>query len=272
MPHSSRPSPAPSRGDSMAVELPARRLRELTASASANPRLHHRPLLSNARRIFRLAASSQSAASRSRPARSHSSDQHPGLGLRLVPQVHRRRPADLRRLLAVEVLDRSATTSSRACGSCVKPASRDWRASTPSAVARGHDVLAWDAVRHVVIIPNYKESTQKLRSTLQTPGRGQGRRGTASSPSSRWRTPSPAPSSAASSLRGEFEALLLRCPGHLPPSGLPGEVRGKSSNEAWAARRCSRRAGRPPRPQPRPPDGDELRRRHAVPASSTSRP
>ena len=46
---------------------------------------------------------------------------------------------------------------------------RDWRHEYEQTVMRGlpfNNAVAWDDVRHVVIIPNYKESESKLRQTL----------------------------------------------------------------------------------------------------------
>src|SRR5215213_5417229 len=45
----------------------------------------------------------------------------------------------------------------------------DWRHEYEQAMMRGlpfNNTVAWDDVRHVVIIPNYKESEAKLRQTL----------------------------------------------------------------------------------------------------------
>jgi hypothetical protein len=110
----------------------------------------------------------------------------------------------------------------------------DWReryrlVATPSAA------IAWESVRHVVIIPNYNESTDKLRDTL----RAMAQAGSAKQsviPVLAMEAAEPDASEKAAALCSEFEgsfySLLVTC----HPQGLPGEVRGKSSNESWAAR------------------------------------
>ncbi len=113
----------------------------------------------------------------------------------------------------------------------------DWRARYDALQGASTDCLPWKAVRHIVIIPNYTESADKLRGCLD--------------------------SLAASEVAGQIiavlameeregaearrRALLLQCEykGRIGgifatyhPWGVPGEVAGKSSNENWAARRA----------------------------------
>ncbi len=114
----------------------------------------------------------------------------------------------------------------------------DWRQRYEEEAARGQAFLAWGDVQHVVIIPNYQESLDKMRPTLdslaaqQEPQRliivlameeaEQGAR------------------DKAAALCHEYAARFGHVLATFHPADLPGEVRGKSSNEAWAAREARR--------------------------------
>jgi hypothetical protein len=101
----------------------------------------------------------------------------------------------------------------------------------------GADVVPWQFVKHVVIIPNYKETPEKLRSTLRTLAKARGAR------ESIIPVLAMEEAESGSDLKGQelanefadqFWDLLITS----HPYGIPGEVRGKSSNEDWAARRA----------------------------------
>jgi Glycosyl transferase family group 2 len=116
----------------------------------------------------------------------------------------------------------------------------DWRQRYNEAAARGEAYLRWEDVRHIVIIPSYKETAEKLTTTLET--------------------------IANQSLGGQQLAVVLALEGaeegavdkalvlqerfagrfmvFLPtfhPPDIEGEIRGKSSNENWAARIAKRK-------------------------------
>jgi hypothetical protein len=113
---------------------------------------------------------------------------------------------------------------------------RDWRAEYRSARKSGKQVLPWKAIRHVVIIPNYKESESKLRATLTTLARCRGARFNVI-PVLAMEGAEPGADAKGQALAAEFDGLFAGLLVTLHPANLPGEVRGKSANEAWAARR-----------------------------------
>jgi hypothetical protein len=113
----------------------------------------------------------------------------------------------------------------------------DWRAVHAAAGAHGPQPLPWNAVRHVVIVPNYGESTAKLRTTLQTLAASPDA-ATAIIPVLAMEAAEDGSEQKGRELADEFAGRFLDVLVTLHPRGLPGEVRGKSSNEAWAARRA----------------------------------
>jgi hypothetical protein len=131
----------------------------------------------------------------------------------------------------------------------MKAASRvDWRrryegealsvAADGSLRPRG-DALAWDEIHHLIIIPTYKESVDKLRATLGKLAESDvahekllvviAMEGADTGAPERFEI-----------LRGEFGHSFLGMIGTTHPSDIAGEVRGKSSNEAWAAKKAKR--------------------------------
>jgi hypothetical protein len=106
-------------------------------------------------------------------------------------------------------------------------------------IERPNDVLPWEGIRHVVVIPTYKESPEKLRETLDVLAAAAGA----------WESIIPvlaleaAEAGAAEkgeALRAEYADSFLEMLVTVHPAGLPDETRGKSSNEAWAAREAYR--------------------------------
>jgi hypothetical protein len=113
----------------------------------------------------------------------------------------------------------------------------DWRLAYRRAAIESSDVLPWEAIRHVVIIPNYKENEPKLRATLTALANANGAR-EGIIPVMAMEAAEPGAADKGARLAEEFAPLFYDFMVTLHPFGLPGEVRGKSSNEAWAAR-CS---------------------------------
>ena len=113
----------------------------------------------------------------------------------------------------------------------------DWRARYEAARQSDPETLDWDAILNVVIIPNFGESAAKLRVTLET---------LATSPiAASAIIPVLAMEAAEKGSEAKGHALAAEFAGRfhdvlvtLHPADLPGELRGKSSNEAWAARRA----------------------------------
>jgi hypothetical protein len=116
----------------------------------------------------------------------------------------------------------------------------DWKAKYDAEHAGNPDALPWDAVKHLVIVPNYTEAPSILRRTLEN---------LASQYEAKARmTVVLAMEAAEQGAAAKAEALIAEF-GHrfehimytIHPRGLPGEMIGKSSNQAWAARQAKRR-------------------------------
>jgi len=116
--------------------------------------------------------------------------------------------------------------------------STDWRLEYTRALTNYRlGILAWEDVRHVVIIPNYKESEEKLRQTLQAMAAADGARESII-PVLAMEELEPEAEAKAIVLAEEFADRFFHLLVTFHPGNLPGEVRGKSSNQAWAARRA----------------------------------
>lgn len=109
----------------------------------------------------------------------------------------------------------------------------DWRAEYTR--RRTPNSLAWEAVHHVALIPNYREHIDKLRATLE--------RLAAFADAPRALTVVLAMEADEPGARAKFEQLRREFAGRFArmiysshPAGRPGEIPGKASNEAWAAR------------------------------------
>lgn len=110
---------------------------------------------------------------------------------------------------------------------------RDWRAHY--AERAGPAALPWDDVRHVVIIPNYKEPLATLCATLDNLA--------AQQQAARAITIVMAMEAAetgcvakAEQLKADYARRFAGFHFTVHPRGLPGEMQCKSANEAWAAR------------------------------------
>ena len=115
---------------------------------------------------------------------------------------------------------------------------RRWRDEYEAARAADPlGVLDWGDVRHVVIIPNYKESEQKLRETLTALAEADGARESVI-PVLAMEDLEADAAEKARVLAEEFVDRFYHLMVTFHPGNLPGEVRGKSSNQAWAARRA----------------------------------
>lgn len=105
---------------------------------------------------------------------------------------------------------------------------------------RRMDSLAWRDVIHVMLIPNYKEDYDVLRDTL---------RRIAESPLAKRQVcvvlameeREQHAQTKAESLMMEFEPYFLHIFATYHPKDIPGELAGKSSNEAWAGREAYKR-------------------------------
>lgn len=115
----------------------------------------------------------------------------------------------------------------------------DWRSRYEAECSRVPDALAWEDVRHVVIIPNYKESVNKLQLTLRALAAQEEAQEKLFIVLAMEGTEARAIEKAAL-LKREFQSCFAGILVTFHPPNIPGEVRGKSSNEAWAARQAKR--------------------------------
>ena len=113
----------------------------------------------------------------------------------------------------------------------------DWRAQYETHRASGQPCLSWDRLRHIVIIPNYTESAQKLRLSLDSLANSEEPDKIVAVLAMEEREGEDGHEKAAVLIR-EYAGRLGRIMATFHPWGLPGEVVGKSSNENWAARRA----------------------------------
>ncbi len=110
----------------------------------------------------------------------------------------------------------------------------DWRARYAAHVARTGQPDRWEWPRHLVIIPNYRESEAGLARTIDSLAAQSVARQLVVVLAMEEREPG---------AREKAARLVARYPGVFAdifatfhPAGLPGETPGKGSNEAWAAR------------------------------------
>ncbi len=116
----------------------------------------------------------------------------------------------------------------------------DWRQRYNEAAARGEAYLRWEEVRHIVMIPSYKESVEKLSTTLQTLV-DQTLGGQQLVVVLALEGAEAGAAEKAQVLRQKFAGrFMLFFPTFHPPD-IEGEIRGKSSNELWAARIARRK-------------------------------
>lgn len=111
----------------------------------------------------------------------------------------------------------------------------DWRVryltSPPDVLA---SALPWDALHHLVIIPNYNEPPDVLRRTLDRLSAG-GCAG-AMTVVLAMEAREPGAEEKARALQAAYGDHFARVLVTLHPDGLPGEMRCKSANEGWAVR------------------------------------
>jgi hypothetical protein len=110
----------------------------------------------------------------------------------------------------------------------------DWHKRYRAARVFNQTYLDWDAVRHIVIIPCYKEEEALLARTLQSIAAQEiaGQIVVVLAMEAR----EAGAEAKARALIARFGSTVASMHYTLHPAGLPGEVAGKSANEAWAAR------------------------------------
>ncbi len=115
----------------------------------------------------------------------------------------------------------------------------DWRAKYRAHIARAGLPDRWEWPRHLVIIPNYRESEKGLARTIDS---------LAAQSVARQLVVVLAMEAREPGAHEKAARLVARYPGVFAdifatfhPAGLPGETPGKGSNEAWAAREAYER-------------------------------
>lgn len=116
----------------------------------------------------------------------------------------------------------------------------DWRARYEQDCANGKPCLDWDGIRHIVVIPNYTESADKLRMCLDSLANSEIPGQIIAVLAMEEREGDEGPRRA-TILQNEYEGRLGGIFATYHPWGIPGEIAGKSSNENWAARRAKER-------------------------------
>jgi len=122
----------------------------------------------------------------------------------------------------------------------MRAASRiDWRHRYDAETVTRTDLVAWDDVHHLIIIPTYKETLEKLSATLGKLAESDVAHEKLLVVIAMEEADADAPARFAL-LQQEFGHSFLAMIGTTHPKDIPGEVRGKSSNEAWAAKQAKR--------------------------------
>jgi hypothetical protein len=114
----------------------------------------------------------------------------------------------------------------------------DWLARYQEIADR--DSLAWEDIRHVVIIPNYKEPVHVLNRTLENLAQ-QYQAYQRMVVVLAMEAAEPQCVEKAEALLAQYQHCFLQMHYTVHPRGLPGEMQCKSANEAWAARWIKRK-------------------------------
>ncbi len=121
-----------------------------------------------------------------------------------------------------------------------KDAGVDWRACYEEARAAGNAFLRWEDIRHVIIIPTYKESIAKLSASLSKLAESEIAEEQIFVVLAFEEAESGCRKKALR-LYQEFHESFAAMFATFHPAGIPGEVKGKSSNEAWAGAHIKRK-------------------------------
>jgi len=113
----------------------------------------------------------------------------------------------------------------------------DWKERYEQHRAEGKPCLRWDDIRHIVIIPNYTESADKLRMCLDSLAASEAAHTIIAVLAMEEREGAEG-RRRANTLVGEYQSRVGGIFATYHPWGIPDEIAGKSSNENWAARRA----------------------------------
>jgi len=115
----------------------------------------------------------------------------------------------------------------------------DWRKRYDIESVNHSDIIAWDDVYHLIIVPTYKESVEKLTATLGKLAESEVAHEKLLVVIAMEEGDIDAPQRF-EQLQRDFGHSFLAMIGTTHPGDIAGEVRGKSSNEAWAAKKAKR--------------------------------
>ncbi len=115
----------------------------------------------------------------------------------------------------------------------------DWHGKYAAWARSRPEAAAWDWPRHIVIVPNYKEHEEGLARTLRSLAM-QANAGQVVVILAMEAREAEAPGKAAR-LTAQFQGAFAGMFATFHPAGIPGELAGKGSNEAWAAREAHKR-------------------------------
>jgi hypothetical protein len=102
------------------------------------------------------------------------------------------------------------------------------------------EALAWDDVKHIVLVPNYKEPLEIMRKTLDNLARQYEARKRMTVVLAMEASERDCERKAVG-LVEEYSSKFAHIFYTVHPTGLPGEIRGKGSNQSWASRWIKRK-------------------------------
>lgn len=115
----------------------------------------------------------------------------------------------------------------------------NWRQKYRKEAAKGS--LAWEKARHIVVVPTYNESVDKISASLQSLVEQEeiDKKNLAVVLSFEEREPGS--HQRAEAILEKFDGKFGRFWATYHPDGLPGEIRGKAANEAWGAQEAKQK-------------------------------
>lgn len=105
----------------------------------------------------------------------------------------------------------------------------------------GKDSLPWGKIRHIVVIPTYNESAEKISSSLETLTNQKGIAKKSLAVVLSFEERAPAARERAEVILEKFAGKFGHFWATFHPDGLPGEIRGKAANEAWGAKEAKKK-------------------------------
>ncbi|GAF92902.1 unnamed protein product, partial [marine sediment metagenome] len=100
--------------------------------------------------------------------------------------------------------------------------------------------LAWEDIKHLIIIPSYNESVEKLSTTLDCLAKQKNIKKDQLTVVLAMEERAADAHQRAKKLTKKFKGKFGKLITTFHPDGIPGEIRGKASNEAWAAKKAKK--------------------------------